>query len=274
MRISDRNKFFSRKFVALFLVLLCFISLSFFQKELKNTFFKISEPIQKFLWQKGNEISDFFRAILKSKDLEKELTVAQLRNQELLAEIAKLKELRKENEILRDALEIGLQKDFELILANVISKDSFEDSIIIDSGLKEGILKDFPVITQQKVLLGRVSEVYESFSEVSLISNKEMSFSAKIQEPVLNENEEKEIKGIIRGRGNLKLSFELALKKAEIEKDDILITDVLGGVFPEGLLIGKVLEIEKLDIEPFQKANLVPLFELKKIDKVFLIKKW
>lgn len=246
--------------------ILIFITLNFFQSELRNFFYSISSPIQKSLWFAGGKASYFFETITEIKNLKKENEELKLKNQELLAENARLKELKKENEILREALGIGLQEDFELILVNVIAKNPFEDSIIIDSGLKEGVLKDFPVLTQQKVLLGKVSEVYESFSEVSLISNKEMSFSAKIQE--------EETKGIIIGKGDQRLSFELALKEAEIKKDDILVTDVLGGVFPEGLLVGKVLEVKKLDIEPFQRAEVVPLFELKKIDKAFLIKKW
>lgn len=263
-----------RKFSILFFVILILFSLNFFQKDLKNTLFKISTPVLKFLWQKGREISSFFRGLLKSKTLEKELGILELKNQELLAEIVKLQQLKKENEILREALNIGLQEDFELILVKVIAKDPFEDSLLIDSGKKEGVLEGFPVITQQKVLLGKVSEVYEDFSKIALISNEEISFSAKIQKLVPSEVEGKEIKGILKGKGNQRLSFELAPKEAEIEKEDLLVTDILGGIFPEGLLIGKVQEFEKLDIEPFQTATVVPFFDLKKIEKVFLIKKW
>lgn len=265
MEVSYWNKLFSKKFVILFLVLLGLFSLNFFQRELKNTLYKISEPIQKFLWQGGGEIFSFFRAILKSKDLEKELEATQLRNQELLAEITRLKALKEENEFLREALEIGLKEEFELTLANVISKDPFEDSIIIDLGLKEGILKGFPVITSQKVLLGVVEEVYDDFSKVFLISNRAMSFSARVQD--------RETKGVLKGNENFELIFDLIQREAEIEKGDILVTSVLGSVFPEGLLIGEVKEIEKLDIEPFQRAKVEPFFDLKKIDKVFLIRR-
>ena len=180
-----------------------------------------------------------------------------------MGEIAFLKELRKENEKLREALKIGLEKEFQLIEARVISKDFSQDSILINKGLKGGIFEGAVVIISQKLLLGKIGEVYENFSEVILISNEEISFDAKISD--------KEVYGVVRGEGNSEFYFGLIPKEADVSEGELVITTPLGGIFPGGLLVGEVEEIEKSDVEPFQKTKIKPLFDFRELDILFII---
>ncbi len=203
---------------------------------------------------------------MEIKILKKELEAVYLENQALRGRIAVLAELKKENEDLRSALNIGLEKDFELELAQITGKDVSQDSILVDKGSKDGILKGFPVITSQKILLGRIGEVYENFSEVILISNKDSSFDAKIQD--------KDASGIVKGEGNLRLYLDLIPKNKEISKGEFVVTTALGGIFPKGILVGEITEVEKTDIQPFQKAGIKPSFRIDGLDRVFIIKQW
>lgn len=278
-----KSRFKKKKLFVVIFVIVLLIVLNLFQKDVRNFFYFLSQPLQEFLWQRGRQVSGYFEWILESRNLLKELEDAKTENKKLTAELEKLKAREKENQLLREALGVLPESSFELILASVTAKDSFSDSILINAGAQEGVLRDSPVITQQKVLVGKVSEVYQGFSLVLLSSNREMSFSAKIQEisnigesegEDLGETEIKEIKGVIKGMGNGELSFNLALREAEIKKGDVVVTDVLGGVFPEALLVGKVESAEQLDAESFQKAKVSPFFDLKEIDNVFVIKKW
>lgn len=238
-------------------------SLNFFQKKVKNFFYLISEPIQKVLWQAGMNTSDFFEAILEVKNLKKENEGLKLKIQELLSENSSLKELRKENEILREALNIGLAKEFQLNLSQIIGKDVSRDSILINKGLKDGIKRGFPVITPEKTLVGKISEVFDNFSKVILITDKENSFDAKVVDSG--------IYGVIKGKGNFQAYLDLIPKNEEIKEGDLLITTSLGGIFPPGLLVGKVKEVKKLDIEPFQQAEIELAFDIKNLDFLFII---
>ena len=237
--------------------------MNFFQKEVKNASYLISAPVQRILWRAGDKISVFSEAIYEAKNLKKEREELERKNQKLLFEIVGLKEIRKENEILRQALEIGLEKEFELTLATVISKDAFEDSILINKGSQDLISKGMAVITQEKVLLGKISEVYENFSRVELISSAKARFSAKIQE--------KDISGFIQGKGKFCLSFERIPQNKEVSKGDIALTDALGNDFLPGLLVGQIKEIKKDDTESFQTAEVSPFFNIKNIEKLFVI---
>lgn len=247
------------------LILIIFL-LNFYQKEVKNFFYKISEPIQKFLWRAGNRISDFFETITKINKLKKEADELLLKNQELLAENSSLQDLKKENEILREALNIGLEKEFKLSLTQVIGKDISQDFISINKGSEDGIAENMPVVTSQKVLLGRIKEVYKNYSKVMLISNKESFFNGKITG--------KEILGEVLGKGDFKMLFDLIPPEAEISEGDLVETSALGGIFPKGLLVGKIGKIQKSDVQSSHQAEIFPLFDLEKLEMVFVILKF
>jgi len=275
MKISPRVKIglITVLLIAFFIVL----NLTSFSKEVKNFFYLISSPIQKTLWRAGNNLSDFFEAISEIEKLKKENEELLLENQALIAENASLKELKKENEVLREALEIGLEKEFKLVLAEVIGKDISQDVLLINKGSKDGILKDFPVITQQKSLIGKCGEVYENFSKVILISNKESSFDAKIigsqnsSEADLGGDDDNDIQGLVKGKGNLKLFLDLIPQEKEINEGNLVVTTTLGGIFPRGLLVGEIKKVLKSDIQPWQGAEIEPAFDIKELETLFIL---
>jgi rod shape-determining protein MreC len=261
MRVSPKFKIVAVAvlLVAIFLVL----NLTPAAKGIKNFFYLISLPIQKTLWNLGDNLSDFFESISEAKKLREENDALRLKNQELLSRVVALKDAERENEVLRGALDLGLEKDFQLEMVQIIGKDISQDSILIDKGSADGLLKNMPVITWERVLLGKIEEVFDDFSRVNLISNKESSFSARI--------EGKDIEGLIKGGGSLSLALELIPKEKEVEEGDLIVTTQLGGYFPEGLLVGEGRKVEKLDVEPFQKIKVEPKFNLEELETLFVI---
>jgi len=260
---------------ALIVIFFLALNLTPFGKEVKNFFYLVSSPIQKWFWGAGDKVSDFFEFISEMKNLKRENEELKLKIQELLTENISLKELKKENEILREALDAGIEKEFEITASQAIGKDVSRDFILINKGSRDGILENFPVITQQKVLVGKVSEVYKNFSHVLLISNPKSVFDAKILAPKLTEGYtlggDSEILGVVKGKGNLKIFLDLIPQEKEIKKGDLVITSALGGVFPEGLLVGEIEEVKKSDIEVWQKAEIKPAFDIKKTEILFVI---
>ena len=261
---GGKKNLFSLTIIIIIGLLLIF-SLNFFQKEVKSFFYFISSPIQKTLWRAGDRVSDFFELITEIKNLKREKEELKLKIQELIAQNLSLKELEKENKVLREALEIGLEKEFKLSLAEVVSKDISQDSILINKGSKDGIANNSPVITQQKTLVGKIGEVYENFSRVILISNKESSFDAKISDP------ENDISGVVNGKGNLQLFLDFVPQEKEIKEGDFIVTTSLGGIFPKGLLVGQIGKVLRSDIEPFQQAKIRPAFDIRELETVFII---
>jgi len=251
--------------IAVFLFFLALVALNFssFPKEVKTFFYSVSQPVQCFFNKAGDSAFRFWETIFKIQSLEKDNKLFQLKILELLSDSSKLKDLEKENQDLRDALGLKMEKEFKLTLVKIIGKDIGQDSIIINSGLEDGLSNGLVVITGQKVLVGKISEAYDHFSRVTLLSSKDNSLDAQIQG--------KEIDGLVRGNGNLNLLLDLVPKEKEIKEKDVVITHYLSRKYPQGLLIGQIKTISKQDPEPFQTAEIESFFDIGSAETLFVI---
>lgn len=253
--------------LVILLIFLAFLALNkFFYLNIKNIVFSVSSPIQKFLWQKQNTMSEIFGSFFKLKELKIENRELKKENLFLKSKILELKELEKENKNLREALDLELEKEFNLILTEIISQKSEGDFVLINRGKKDGVSENMPLITKEKVLVGKVGQVFNNFSQVILISNKNFTFSVKV------ESEDDSILGSAKGKGNFKLQIELLPSDSPIKTGDIVSTALLEGTFPENLLVGEIKNIKKSDIKPFQEGEIEPYFRKLNLETLFLIK--
>lgn len=247
------------------LFLIVFVVNKFFYQELKNIVFFISSPIQKFLWEEENVFSQWIKGIFESKRLKIENNELKKQNLSLRSEILQLEDLEEENKKLRKALDLGLEKEYSLILSDIISKKIEEDSILINLGRKDGVSEEMTAITEEKILIGKVGKVFDNFSQVILITQKDFSFSVEV------ETKEEQVLGAAQGQGNFKLKIEFLPKETQIKEGDMVITSVLGGNFPKNLLVGEIKTIKKSDVEPFQTGEIAPFFKKLPLENLFLI---
>jgi rod shape-determining protein MreC len=255
-----------KKLLIIALGVLLIFSLNLFQKQVRGFFYYFSAPIQKTLWVTGSNLSDFFEGIFRKDYFIEENRKLSLANQALLTKLAALKELEKENIVLREALQIKLAEDFELVFAAVTGKDATQDSILIDKGSADGLAEGMSVIItgqKQRILLGKISQVHKNFAKVTLIFNKSSFFDAE----VLGRDAE----GLIKGEGDQKMCLDFLPRDKVIEEGDAVISSALGGIYPRGLLVGLITEVQKDDVKPFQRAEVSPLFKLRELRNVFVI---
>lgn len=259
MKVSfKRNNFFL--FALIIIIAIALVNV--FQEQVRGFFYWFSAPIQEKLWEAGDSASNFSEGIFNFASLNSKIQELEQKNQGLIAEIIRLKEIEEENKTLRQALNIGLQKEYSFSAAKVISKDLSEDYILINKGFSNGISENMAAITENKVLVGIITEVYKNYSKVMLPSHKDISFDVKIKQ------EEKEISAVAQGQGNSEIILTLIPHDEEIFQGDIVTTSSLGGIFPESLLVGNINSVEKNDIDPFQIAkieNALKVFHLKNI---------
>ncbi len=263
-KLKNTNNKKKRSWILLFFSVVLFVFVSFFSAKISNSFYNFSEPFQRTFWGLGESASDIFFSFTKSGELRKERDQLFEERIGLISEIALLRNLREENEVLRTALDLNLQKDFNLLMADVLGRDVLKDIILVDLGTKDGIDVGMPVITENKVVVGRVFEVYDNFSKIALISHTEGLFNVEIQN--------REVIGVIRGQGRGKMMLDFVSKDAEINEGDIIMSAVADGSFLPGLLIGVIRNIERSDLEAFQKSEAVSFLNIRRVKKVFIIK--
>jgi rod shape-determining protein MreC len=231
-------------FLIIFILVVFSINLLGLCKGTRGVFNTILSPVQKLSWNVGKGVSNFFENIFTLHSFKEENEKLLSYNKQLMEKVSRLGLLEDENEFLRNSLDLGLGDLYDMSLGSVISKEMFGDLILIK--VEEGnVSKDSPVLTKDKIVCGKVSNIYNNAVEVSLLSNKDNTYSAEI----ITEGER--VEGVLRGRNNFGLYVDLIPKDKEIKEGDIVVTSSLGDDFPEGLVIGVIKEIKKDDASPY-----------------------
>ncbi len=110
------------------------------------------------------------------------------------------------------------------------------DSFTINKGIKDNInIND--IVINSSGLIGIISKVYDSSSEVSLITN----INNKITVGLKNDN--KEIYGILDSYNKITNEFIVSELTSDIDGDINVITTNFTNKYKEGILIGKVIKI-------------------------------
>lgn len=162
--------------------------------------------------------------------------VEQLRVQNLQAS-----EFAAENARLRSLL--GYKQaatQFDMLAARVIGRESstWSSVIVINKGFADGVQPDMAVVTE-KGLVGRIVEVGPKSSKVQLITDPRSSVGTLVQRP------ESRVAGIVEGQmDNPTMPRMINIpKNADVKEGDVIVTSGFGGIFPKGIVIGKVFEI-------------------------------
>lgn len=154
--------------------------------------------------------------------------------------------LKEDNEELKKLSNINLSiSDFDFINGTVIerNREYWFNTLTINKGTTDGVDIDMAVIDSNG-LIGRISMVTKNTSTIKLITTNDIK--NKVSAVIHNNNEK--IYGIINGydsKNNL-LNLIIDDNKNIIENSKVETTG-MGGVFPSGILIGKVVDVIKKD---------------------------
>jgi len=240
-----------------------------FQSWLKipeNIFFQITTPWQKIIYQISLKINNAISFVKSVNNLNQENIRLSQEKRELLSQITQLKEVVRENEFLRKQVGLTNPEPGELILANVVGQDSSRVGkyFLINKGKKDGVKEKAAVIVAGNLLVGRVTEVTDSFSRVQSIVDANSRVNALVQESTIT--------GLVSGGQGLTLIIDLLPQRKEIKVDETVVTSGLAGDFPAGLLIGQIKNVISSDVQISQQAEIVPVLNFTTIEKVFVIK--
>ncbi|MBQ2890804.1 MAG: rod shape-determining protein MreC [Clostridia bacterium] len=218
----------------------------------------------------GRKVSGFFGYFGDIDELREENEKLKSEKKELEAKIRKSEGTDRENKDLRALLELSeAYPSLELVSAEVISRSAsnWYESFIIDKGTADGLKIGQGVISGENVLLGRISDLGSTWARVTVLTDSGHSVSAK----VIRSGD----LGIVEGDlslskdGQCRLSF--ISKNSDIVVGDYLETSGLGGVYPKGIEIGKVIEI-KPEVQGISQYAIVETSaEIETISKVMII---
>ncbi|MEA3561008.1 MAG: rod shape-determining protein MreC [Candidatus Omnitrophota bacterium] len=217
----------------------------------------ISSGIASKLKQSSRRLRGF-QGLLKQKNMLEQRVI------ELTGEVIELKESSIENERLKKLLLFKKQTSQKAIPAQVITKDStnWHKTVVINKGVKQGIKKDMPVVTSQG-LVGKVIQTGEGVSQVMLMLDPNLKISGLIQR-----NREQ---GIIEGSSFGLCRMRYFSLDTDVKSGDVVISSGLGGIYPKGLIVGKVRNLEKDTGGLYSYAWVEPIVDFSKLEEVLCL---
>jgi len=209
-------------------------------------------PLQRVLlapvdaWEQAG---DYARGMEKATEAENQAR-QQLASQAVI--LSRAAQLQAENTRLRALLDLREALPVKGLAAEVLyeAPDPFSRRIVIDRGSHRGVRLGAPVVNDAGVL-GQVTRVYPLSAEVTLLTDREATI------PVLNTRTQQ--RGVAYGgeRGVMELRFIAA--NADIKPGDALATSGLDGLYPPGLPVAKVTEVERRGDTSFARVGLAPV---------------
>ncbi len=191
---------------------------------------------------------------------------ARLRTQvdTMAQEMNRLREQAQAAQRLERLLQFRGQTIYRTIAARVITRDptAWFDTMVVDRGARDGVARNAPVVTTDGVI-GRVIEVTPTTSRVLLIADSRSALGVLVQRS--------REAGVIEGRGGMVLHLKYLSRTAPVQVGDVAVTSGLGGVFPRGLVVGRITRVIKEEGALLQEAEVQPTALLDRVEEVLLL---
>ncbi|MBF0426518.1 MAG: rod shape-determining protein MreC [Magnetococcales bacterium] len=173
-------------------------------------------------------------------------------------------ELLLENRRLRTLLRMRLEPGYTTVSARVMgsSSSAYASSLTLDAGRMDGVRINTPVIAPDG-LVGKVVEVGEYHAVVLTLLDLNSRTPVRIQR--------NRTPGVATGTNDPLLNLEFVAKDADIQIQDLVITSGTGGIFPRGLVVGRVVAFTPQEVGLFQKVTLAPAVDFDRLEEVSLL---
>ena len=226
-------------------------------------------PLQTAVTSVSNAVSDFFGGIGKGGALRQQIAQLEEENRNLREQIVDYDEMKIENEWYSQILSLHEDHpDYTFADGKVITMDPSDPfcNFSINAGSAVGVSVGDPGVTADG-LMGIVQEVGLTYSKVRTVLDPALKASASI-----SRTDESGYTG-----GSLSLASEGLLRINYLERTssvvsgDFVVTSGLGGVFPSGLLIGRVTAVTP-DTDGMTLYGLVePFVDIPNLKRVMVI---
>lgn len=236
-------------------------------RKLQAGFYQIISPFLTTGSSLEKQITSVRTGLKSLEELERDNQNLRVENRSLSATNQALRDVEREVNRLRVALNYRERSIFKLVPAEIVTRDAstWWRTVTINRGKQDGIEGDMAVVTESG-LVGKTTTVSDSISVVLLITDENCRVAANV--------EGSREQGIVSGErvaGALTplLDLNFLSKQANLQPGQKVYTSGVGGVFPSGLLIGAVREYKVRELDG--QARLAPAVDMVKLEDVFVI---
>lgn len=221
-------------------------------------------PIQKGTMSVKDSIAQTFSRYIFIVNTREENEKLKSELEEMQNKIFTLNEVQKENERLKQLLEFGKDIERKKVLAQVVSWDSSNEFKVlrINKGENHGLKLLSPVITQTG-LVGYVYRVSPNYADILTILDQNNRVDAIVTRTRTH--------GILEGHSDFICQFKYVSRTEKLEIGDTIITAGLGEIYPKGIKVGAISQIDKENFGITQKIEVTPSVDFDKLEEVVVL---
>jgi len=186
-------------------------------------------------------------------------------NTALVGRIGIQESLERENDFLRRSLRI-VQRISRPTQSAGIFMSQFNGAgyqTMVNKGSSDGVGIGDIIISPEGVLIGRIAEVFSSYSRAQVTTDSAMEVGAKVLG--------KETMGIAQGALEQGMLLQLVVQEEDVAEGDTIVSNGHDS-FPAGLILGSIIHIESNESDVFKKIRIEPALERIPLGPVLLIK--
>jgi rod shape-determining protein MreC len=185
------------------------------------------------------------------------------RVQELERQAARLTEIELENTRLRQLLDFRQTLAGQLLTARIIGHDAtgLSRTIAIDQGTAAGVARGAAVLAPGG-LVGQVILVSPHAARVMLVTDHNSGVDAVVQRT--------RGRGIVEGTADGRCGLKFVKRTEDLQLGDLVLSSGLEGIFPRGLPIGRIVEVDKQGQGLFQYAQIEPAVDMDALEEVLV----
>jgi rod shape-determining protein MreC len=228
-------------------------------------------PLEKLAANGVAELEKIYGYMYKYDELEKENSKLKKQIADMEEEVRLSAAALKENERLRKLLDLsGQHPDYQYVDASVVSWSSsnWSSSFFIDKGTRSGLSKGDCVVTEEGYVVGLISEADANTATVRTVIDSGTAIGAILQDASITAVAEGDFTLMTEGQLKLKYIFS----NSDVLIGDTVLTSGSGGIYPSGLVIGRVSDLKE-DSSGFDDYGIIsPSADMKSLTQVFIIK--
>lgn len=235
----------------------------------ENIIKTVVTPIESGVSKVVRGVSDTFGTVFAIGSIKDDNEKLKDRVAALEAENLLLREYGYQNLRLRELLKFKdtVGKNYEMVSASVVGRNpsNWFKTVTINRGESDGIQKNMVVMTSLG-LVGHVINVSSNAAEVVLIVESSSAVGGLIQVT--------RTPGVVEGLGDNSgyLKMRYLAKDAPIREKQVIVSSGLGGIYPKGVPIGRVVKVETESNGLEKYAILEPFVDFNLLEEVFVIK--
>ncbi len=228
----------------------------------KQAAFYITNPISFGIYNTNRSIGKQFYFIFAARFASQENKALKEQVGQLLSENANLRKKLAETEAMLSQ-EKHLDPDtYNLLPARPIGLGRY---LKIDKGSSSGVKVGQAVIFEDN-FLGKIKAVSPSASNVQLLSDPDSKVSA------FSQNKEGRGKGVLTGKFGSEMLMDKILHEEKVSNGDLVYSEGLEEFLPRGLILGRVTQVLEREMEVFKQAKVEPIFDIRDLELVFVMK--